>query len=198
MRHGRVHTENEKMDSRTGADAPVRLLFAECFSLRAATGSVSSGKRIEAFRTVPGAVPAFTRRFSAPTIRRGAHSSFLPIRFGCVRRCAAERYVHKRMTWERLTHPALTQLRRAAPVMGRQSAFCFPAFGGTAFSVLQQNCTVAFYHPAWLVHILCCLPGLWIVCMPPSRFLFPDPAGDVRWRAPCYCARRCTVQSARP
>ena len=111
-----AHTRKTKNGQPDGSIASVRLLFAVCFSLRAATGSVSSGERIEAF-SIPGAVPAFTRRFSAPTIRRGAHSSFLPIRFGCVRRCAAERYVHKRMTWERLTHPALTQFRRAAPVI---------------------------------------------------------------------------------
>lgn len=114
-----AHTRKTKNGQPDGSIAPVRLLFAECFSLRAATGSVSSGERIEAFRTIPGAVPAFTRRFPAPTIRRGAHSSFLPIRFGCVRRCAAERYVYKRMTWERLTHPALTQLRVPPRLFGR-------------------------------------------------------------------------------
>ena len=35
MRHGRVHTENEKTDSRTGADAPVRLFLRyDSFSVR--------------------------------------------------------------------------------------------------------------------------------------------------------------------
>ena len=114
-----AHTRKTKNGQPDGSIAPVRLLFAECFSLRAATGSVSSGERIEAFRTIPGAVPAFTRRFSAPTIRRGAHSSFLPIRFGCVRRCAAERYIHKRMTWERLTYPALTHPALPPRLFGR-------------------------------------------------------------------------------